>query len=55
MLLRVKLESDEELSGALQACQKYIKKVDIPESVELGYSFDGKTDQPYLFPFTHQF
>lgn len=50
MLLRVKLESDEELAGCLEACEKYIKKDDIPQSVELGYSFDGKTDQPYLFP-----
>lgn len=50
MLLRVKLESDEELIGCLEACEKYIKKEDIPESIELGYSYDGKTDQPYLFP-----
>ena len=50
MLLRVKLESDDELKGSLSALNKYIKKVDIPESIELGFSFDGKTNQPYLFP-----
>lgn len=50
MLLRVKLESEDELAGCLEACEKYILKEDIPESIELGYSYDGKTDQPYIFP-----
>jgi anthranilate phosphoribosyltransferase len=50
MLLRVKLESDEELAGCLESFNKYITKEDIPESIELGFSYDGKTSQPYLFP-----
>lgn len=50
MLLRVKLESDDELKGCLESFDKYIKRVEIPESIELGFSFDGKTEQPYLFP-----
>lgn len=50
MLLRVKLESNDELKGSLEALNKYIKRVEIPESVELGFAFDGKTNQPYLFP-----
>ncbi len=50
MLLRVKLESDDELKGCLESFDKYIKRVEIPESIELGYSFDGKTEQAYLFP-----
>lgn len=50
MLLRVKLESDEELAGCLEAFNKYIKRTDIPETVELGYSYDGISKQPYLFP-----
>lgn len=50
MLLRVKLESDEELEGCLEAFDKYIKRESIPESIELGYSYDGKLKQPYLFP-----
>jgi len=50
MLLRVKLESQEELAGCLQAFDKYIKRDNIPESIELGFSYDGKTKQPYLFP-----
>jgi len=50
MCLRVKLESDEELKGTLEACNTFIKKVNIEESVELGFSFDGKKKQTYLFP-----
>ncbi len=50
MLLRVKLESDEELKGTLESFNKYIKRVDLPETIELGFSYDGKTNQPYLFP-----
>ena len=50
MLLRVKLESDDELKGCLESFDKYIKRVDIPDSIELGFSYDGKTEQPYLFP-----
>ena len=50
MLLRVKLESDDELKGCLESFDKYVKRVDIPESIELGFSYDGKTEQPYLFP-----
>lgn len=50
MCLRVKLESDDELKGCYKAFDKYIKRVDIFESVELGFSYDGKTDQPFLFP-----
>lgn len=50
MLLRVKLESEEELKGCLETFDKYIKRENIPESIELGYSYDGKTKQPYIFP-----
>lgn len=50
MLLRVKLESEDELKGTLESFNKYIQRTNIPESVELGYSYDGKTDQPFLFP-----
>lgn len=50
MLLRVKLESSDELAGCLESFNKYIKKVELPETIELGYSYDGKSKQPYLFP-----
>lgn len=51
MLLRVKLESDEELEGTLESFNKYIKRVELPEeTIELGFSYDGKAKHPYLFP-----
>ena len=50
MLLRVKLESDEEIESCLESFEKYIKRENIPESIELGFSYDGKNKQPYLFP-----
>ena len=50
MLLRVKLESDEEIEACLESFEKYIRRENIPESIELGFSYDGKTKQPYLFP-----
>ncbi|RXJ57612.1 glycosyl transferase [Candidatus Marinarcus aquaticus] len=54
MCLRVKLESDDELKGTLKSFDKYIKRDKLPQSVELGFSYDGKTDQPFLFPLTAQ-
>ncbi len=50
MCLRVKLESDDELKGCLEACNTFIQKTNIKESIELGFSFDGKKKQTYLFP-----
>ena len=50
MLLRVKLESDDELKGCFDAFDKYIKRTAINESVEIGFSYDGKNKQPFLFP-----
>ena len=54
MCLRVKLESNEELKGCLDSFDKYLQRVNIPQSIELGFSYDGKTDQPFLFPLTAQ-
>ncbi len=47
---RVRLESNEELKIALNVFDNYIKRVNIPNSIELGYPYDGKADNPYLFP-----
>jgi len=47
---RVRLETNSELKAALACFDKYIKRVDIPNSIELGYPYDGKADNPYLFP-----
>ncbi len=47
---RTKLETNEELSGAVEALRKYIKFKKIEDSIELGYSFDGRCENPFLFP-----
>lgn len=47
---RVRLETVEELETTLEVFNKYIKRVKIPNSIELGYPFDGKADNPYLLP-----
>ena len=47
---RTKLETNEELSGAVEALRKYIKFTEVKDSIELGYSFDGRCENPSLFP-----
>lgn len=47
---RLQEESNEEMCGALKSFDKYMKKKNIPNSVELGNPFDGKQKRPYLFP-----
>ncbi|MEO1953761.1 MAG: glycosyl transferase [Campylobacterales bacterium] len=47
---RLKPETTDEFRGAISACDKYIKKTDITNSIELGYPFDGKVKNPYIFP-----
>jgi anthranilate phosphoribosyltransferase len=47
---RVRLETNDELKSSLNVFDKYIKRVDISNSIELGYPYDGKADNPYLFP-----
>lgn len=47
---RLKPETIDEFKGALLALDAESKKYDIPNSLELGYSFDGKAKTPYLFP-----
>ena len=47
---RTKLETNEELSGAIEALRKYIKFKKVEDSIELGYSFDGRCENPFLFP-----
>ncbi|MDZ7817398.1 MAG: glycosyl transferase [Aliarcobacter sp.] len=47
---RVRLETIDELKTTFEVCNKYIKRVKIPNSIELGYPFDGKADNPYLLP-----
>lgn len=48
---RTKLETDAELKACVKALKKYMKPMQtIENSLELGYAFDGKTSNPYLFP-----
>jgi anthranilate phosphoribosyltransferase len=47
---RIKPETIEEFQGALKSFDSYIKQQPIPNSIELGYPYDGKVDNPYLFP-----
>ena len=45
---RLKSESIEEFRGALAALDAYTRKKSVPNSIELGYPFDGKAKNPYL-------
>lgn len=47
---RVRIESINELKATVETFDKYIKRTTIPNSIELGYPYDGKADNPYLFP-----
>lgn len=47
---RTKLETDGELYAAVKALKKYMKFKKIENSLELGYSFDGRLRNPFLFP-----
>ena len=51
---RLKPETIEEFRGALSACDLYIQKQEIKNSIELGYPFDGKAKNPYIFPLVAQ-
>jgi anthranilate phosphoribosyltransferase len=47
---RTKLETDGELTAAVKVLKKYVKTKKIENSIELGYSFDGRVENPFLFP-----
>ncbi len=47
---RVKLETSEEFKGAIKALNSFIKYKEVPNSLNLGYNFDGREKYPYLFP-----
>lgn len=51
---RLKPETTEEFRGALSACDTYITPQKIENSIELGYPFDGKANNPYIFPLVAQ-
>ena len=47
---RLKPETTTEFRGAVEACDSYIKNSTIENTIELGYPFDGKAKNPYIFP-----
>ena len=47
---RLKPETNDEFRGAISACDEFIKPQTIKDSIELGYPFDGKRRNPYIFP-----
>jgi len=47
---RLKPETIEEFQGALAACDENIITSKVENSIELGYPFDGKAKNPYIFP-----
>lgn len=47
---RLKPETTQEFKGVVEACDMFIKKSDVLNSIELGYPFDGKVNNPFLFP-----
>jgi len=47
---RLKPETIEEFRGAITACDAYVKHSKVENSIELGYPFDGKAKNPYIFP-----
>ena len=52
---RLKPESVTEFRAALEVLDAHTQKHPVPESLELGYPFDGKIDNPYLFPLAAKF
>ena len=47
---RVKGETIEEFQGAIDAFDECITPQPIPNSIEFGYPYDGKVNNPYIFP-----
>jgi len=47
---RLKPETTEEFRGVVEACDSFIKKTTLPNTIELGYPFDGKVNNPFMFP-----
>jgi len=52
---RVKGESIEEFSGALEVFDEFIKESPLPNSIEFGYPYDGKIKNPYILPLTAKY
>lgn len=47
---RTRFETNAELKATVKAMKKKMTFTSIDESIELGYSFDGRCKNPFLFP-----
>ncbi|MFK2822728.1 glycosyl transferase [Arcobacter sp. YIC-80] len=47
---RTKFETIGELKGTVKALKSFMNPKKIEDSMELGYSFDGRVKNPFLFP-----
>lgn len=47
---RLKPETADEFRGVVEACDEFITKKVVADSIELGYPFDGKVNNPFIFP-----
>ncbi len=52
---RVKGESIDEFSAAIEVFDEFVRHDPLPESIEFGYPYDGKVKNPYIFPLTARF
>lgn len=52
---RVREESIEEFRAVCDLFDTYIDKKPVENGIELGYPYDGKVDNPYLFPLIARF
>ncbi|MCD6654592.1 MAG: glycosyl transferase [Sulfurovum sp.] len=52
---RVKGESFEELKGSIEVFDEFVTPCAVANSIEFGYPYDGKADNPYLFPLTARY
>jgi len=52
---RVREESVTEFRAVLDLFESYVLKVPVENALELGYPYDGKVDNPYLFPLVAHF
>ncbi len=51
---RLKPETIDEFRGAISTCDGCITAQVVPNSIELGFPYDGKLKKPYLFPLVAQ-
>lgn len=52
---RLKPETTDEFKGALDGFDEFIKKTTIENSVEVGYPYDGRVNNPHLFVLVAKF